>query len=65
MGVMITRKMKIRRSLRSARASALTSEERQMELREAERSYTQHDDRRAAVADVDVKPSPEAEADAP
>jgi hypothetical protein len=33
---MITRRMKIRRHLRSARASALTEEERRQELREAE-----------------------------
>jgi len=33
---MITRRMKIRRQLRSARASALSEEERRQELREAE-----------------------------
>ena len=33
---MITRRMKIRRHLRSARASALSEEERRQELREAE-----------------------------
>jgi len=33
---MITRRMKIRRQLRSVRASALSEEERRQELREAE-----------------------------
>jgi hypothetical protein len=33
---MITRRMQIRRRLRSARTSALSEEERRMELREAE-----------------------------
>ncbi len=33
---MMTRRMMIRRHLRSARASALTEEERRLELREAE-----------------------------
>jgi hypothetical protein len=33
---MITRRMRIRRHLRSVRASALTEEERRQELREAE-----------------------------
>ncbi len=64
MGVMITRKMKIRRRLRSARASALTSEERQMELREAERNRAQDDERREAVADIDLGP-PGTRADTP
>ena len=39
---MITRRMKIRRQLRSARASALSEEERRQELREAEARHA-HD----------------------
>jgi hypothetical protein len=35
-GAMMTRRMKIRRHLRSVRTSALTEEERRLELREAE-----------------------------
>ncbi|HEX5643793.1 MAG TPA: hypothetical protein VFZ86_15890 [Thermoleophilia bacterium] len=37
---MITRRMKIRRQLRSVRASALSEEERRQELREAEANGT-------------------------
>ena len=42
---MITRRMKIRRQLRSVRASALSEEERRQELREAEANGTHGRDR--------------------
>jgi len=64
-GAMITRKMKIRRSLRSARTSALTSEERQMELRDAELRSAQEDGRSGAAVDVAPTPIPGARVDAP
>ncbi len=48
---MITRRMKIRRQLRSVRASALSEEERRQELREAEANGT-HGHGRDEPADV-------------
>jgi len=54
---MITWRMKIRRQLRSVRASALTEEERRQELREAEE--------RAAHDHRDEAPEPRASPRAP
>ena len=48
--VMITHRQKIRRQLRSARVAALTSEERRLELREAERRIAQQGDRAEPAA---------------
>jgi predicted cobalt transporter CbtA len=48
---MVTRRMKIRRQLRSVRASALSEEERRQELREAEaRDAHDHSDAPAESA---------------
>jgi len=62
---MITRRMKIRRQLRSVRASALSEEERRQELREAEaRGAHDHSDAPAEsvaaprAAGKDDTPSP-------
>jgi hypothetical protein len=63
---MITRRMKIRRQLRSVRASALSEEERREELREAEANGTHGRDRDGLAdsaaspraADVDGAPRP-------
>ena len=52
---MITRRMKIRRQLRSVRASALTEEERRHELREAE-ARGAHDLDRDEPAESGVPP---------
>ena len=46
---MITRRMKIRRHLRSARTSALTETERRQELREAEANQAHGEDRDLAA----------------
>ena len=55
---MITRAMRIRRRLRSSRASAMTSEERRLELQEAERLMAQEGGRRPAVDDVTPEDAP-------
>jgi hypothetical protein len=46
---MITRRMSIRRHLRSARTSTLTESERRQELREAEERHTRHHGRDKAA----------------
>lgn len=40
---MMTRSMKIRRQLRSARVSALSEEERRAEMREAQERHARHE----------------------
>ena len=52
---MINRRMKIRRHLRSVRASALSVEERRHELREAEASIAQGD-RQGEPIESEVSP---------
>jgi len=62
---MMTHSMRIRRQLRSARASALTSEERRMELRAAEAAAAQKDDRSSPKAGAACDDSPPTHADTP
>lgn len=62
---MMTHSMRIRRQLRSARASALTSEERRMELLAAEKAASQKDDRPSPKAGAARDDTPTAHADTP
>jgi hypothetical protein len=62
---MMTHRMRIRRQLRSARTSALTSEERRLELLAAERAMTQQDDRPPPEAGSARDATPTARADSP
>jgi hypothetical protein len=57
--------MRIRRHLRSARTSALTSEERRLELLAAEQAAAQRDDRPPPEADSARDVTPTARADSP
>jgi len=61
---MITHSMKIRRHLRSARAAAMTSEERLLELQAAERRIAQGGDRPEPDADGAPDHVPGSRADA-
>lgn len=54
---MITRRMKIRRHLRSVRASALSEEERRQELREAE-VRAAHGDSQGEPTETAMSPRP-------
>jgi len=56
-GAMIRHSTRIRRHLRSARVAAMTSEERQNELREAERRIAQEGGRSEPAAPHDTRTS--------
>jgi hypothetical protein len=62
---MMTHSMRIRRHLRAARTSVLTSEERRLELLAAERAAAAQDDRPPHEADSARDATPTARADSP